>query len=140
MDSEVSLIRYDRKHLATPVVIALIIALGVIISFSFAMQEYLWLPILGVAVFALLLCTYSRRVQIDDLYLVVSYGVGLIKGVYEIHYVQSATVVDNDNLISWVFAPTTTHAAKIIMRDGKVLVLGSEDPRRILELVSARNR
>lgn len=133
-------VRYDKFSLSLPVVAVVILFEFICICFSIFGSHNIGLFIVEVAGFILLLNFYCIRIVLDDEVILVSYGLGIFRKALDIHSITSASVVENEGFVAWIFNPWATHAVKLSTRDGGRVTIATDDSTRILEIVSGSVR
>lgn len=92
-----------------------------------------------IATVCLFMMFFSLRVTISYDALTISYGLGLIAKHIPLEAIQRTEIQPNLYL-TWVYDPSREHILRLFLRDGRKVVVGIGDARRMMEIVSARVR
>lgn len=78
------------------------------------------------------------RVTVDENWIAVSFGIGMIVYSAELGGIRSVQLVRNNFLGPWWYNPKATEVIKMEMRDGRRLIFDADRPVNLIEMLRSR--
>ncbi len=133
-----TMVRFDFKKIsfsmiALYIVAALILGLGLYFS---ARSPALWIGLVLLTI--LVVNFYSVRVTIDENWICVSYGIGMVVKATPLAEIRSVTLCPNSFLGPWWYYPQAQEVVSIETRHGKRIIFFAEKAQSIIEMIRTR--
>jgi hypothetical protein len=74
---------------------------------------------------------YSMRVVVDKESLYISYGIGLFSKDINLAEIERCSIVENKNLLAWVYNPGGQYALRLHFRMKRDVTIPSDDPKKL---------
>lgn len=103
---------------------------------SVSQSPIFWIMTALIPIFIVLF--YREQVEIDERALYVSYGVGIVKGEYDLNTINAVVLGPNSSVSSWLYDPFSLEVIIITLREGKKIALGSRDRQKLLRLLRSK--
>lgn len=138
------MMRYSHKQLGYPIIVMIVVGLlgmGVLMIVEFQPVQLIIFP----TVFVPLSLFTSLTVQVDDEYLRLKFGWGLIRKKFHLSSIKSCQRVRNSWLCGWgirmtwhgwLYNVSGLDAVQINRFDGKDVRIGTNDPDRLVNAVA----
>lgn len=132
------MIRYDCSRFSVFLLIAFLVVISTVgfLLWRSPDSPLFWI----ILVFAVILYInfYSMRVTVDENWIAVSFGIGMIVYSAELGGIRSVQLVRNNFLGPWWYNPKATEVIKMEMRDGRRLIFDADRPVNLIEMLRSR--
>lgn len=137
---------YKHTQVGLVTIISLIIPAIPIGYFAFRFNDPIQYTVFGILLLSLILFG-SLSVSVDQKIITIAFGIGLIKKRYQLVDIDSCSEVRNKWWYGWgirkipngwLFNVSGLDAVELVMKDGKVKRIGTDEPKVLCEYIDRR--
>lgn len=136
------------KHTQKGWLIVLFCVIAILLSALFGIQHTVWIPLTLVIVLVLVIILFaSLTIIVDDDYVRIKFGAGLIRKKFKLDDIKSCSIVRNKwwygwgiHLIprGWLFNIAGLDAVELVMKNERIYRIGTDEPQKLDAFIQSK--
>jgi len=133
------------KHTQTGWLIVLLCMIAILLSALFGVRHTVWIPLTLVIVFVPVIILFTNlTVIVDDDYVRIKFGAGLIRKKFKLDDIESCSIVRNKwwygwgihlTPRGWLFNIAGLDAVELVMKNERIYRIGTDEPQKLDALI-----